>query len=95
MFHHFHVSGRILGSNKFTGFVIPQCRMFVGDMLLVRANRPIPAGVEIVWSYVESTDALSQRQAALNKHGFKCSCALCLDQASMEQKAKDQARVSS
>jgi hypothetical protein len=67
--------------------------MFVGDMLLMRANRAVLAGGELLWSYVESTDSLAVRRGAMAKHGFTCGCALCSDQARMEAAAAAEAKV--
>lgn len=49
----------------------------VGDLMVVRATRAIPAGAELFHCYDASVD-LDTRQAALKlTWGFDCACALC------------------
>lgn len=51
---------------------------FVGDMMLVRAKRPIAAGEEILHSYIDQTGGYKARQEALMATwGFECGCRLC------------------
>ena len=51
----------------------------VGDLMVLRAARPISAGEEITHSYDASSDYDVRGAAALmNTWGFKCTCALCL-----------------
>lgn len=51
---------------------------FVGDMMLVRAKRPISAGEEILHSYVDETSTYKARKEALmTTWGFECGCGLC------------------
>jgi SET domain-containing protein len=57
---------------------IPNARKeYIGDLLVLRATRPIKAGEEIFHAYDESPD-YDERQQALNlTWGFRCDCALC------------------
>lgn len=51
---------------------------FVGDMMLVRAKRPIAAGEELLHSYVDEISSFKARQEALMATwGFECGCGLC------------------
>ncbi|KAK7696883.1 hypothetical protein SLS64_014111 [Diaporthe eres] len=51
---------------------------FVGDMMLVRAKRPISAGEEILHSYVDERSSYKARKEALMATwGFECGCGLC------------------
>lgn len=51
---------------------------FIGDMMLVRAKRPISAGEELLHSYVDEKMRYMERQEALmTTWGFKCDCGLC------------------
>lgn len=51
---------------------------FVGDMMLVRAKRPISAGEEILHSYVDERSTYKARKEALmTTWGFECGCGLC------------------
>ncbi|KAF5988494.1 TPR domain-containing protein [Fusarium bulbicola] len=56
-------------------------RAFIGDMVIIRAARDIPAGTELVFPYRPSTDSESYQdvQTGLAKWGFKCDCELCKD----------------
>lgn len=51
---------------------------FIGDMMLVRAKRPIRAGEEILHSYVDERSSYKARMEALmTTWGFECGCNLC------------------
>lgn len=51
---------------------------FLGDMMLVRAKRPILTGEEILHSYIDETSGYKARQEALmTTWGFECDCSLC------------------
>lgn len=51
---------------------------FIGDMMLVRAKRPISAGEELLHSYVDEKMRYMERQGALmTTWGFECDCGLC------------------
>ncbi|KAK4539612.1 hypothetical protein LTR36_010495 [Oleoguttula mirabilis] len=49
----------------------------VGDLMILRASRPIAAGEEITHSYDESADYDARVAALENTWGFTCTCALC------------------
>jgi tetratricopeptide (TPR) repeat protein len=50
---------------------------FVGDLMVLRATRPISVGEEIFISYDESSDYDTRRTALMTTWGFECDCALC------------------
>ncbi|KAK2604446.1 hypothetical protein N8I77_007376 [Diaporthe amygdali] len=51
---------------------------FIGDMMLIRAKRPIAAGEELLHSYVDERSSYKVRQEALmTTWGFECDCGLC------------------
>lgn len=50
---------------------------FIGDMLILRAARPIATGEEITHCYDESSDYDSRREKLEITWGFKCHCPLC------------------
>lgn len=52
-------------------------RSFIGDMLILRASRPLPAGSEIFVSYTSGTEPYNTRRANLRRYGFQCKCAMC------------------
>jgi tetratricopeptide (TPR) repeat protein len=51
---------------------------FVGDLMVLRATRPITAGEEIFISYDESSDYDTRKTALMTTWGFECNCALCV-----------------
>lgn len=51
---------------------------FIGDMMLIRAKRPIAAGEELLHSYVDETNNYrTRRDALMTTWGFECGCNLC------------------
>ncbi|KAK2752056.1 TPR domain-containing protein [Colletotrichum kahawae] len=57
------------------------CRSFIGDVMIVRASRDMPAGTELVFCYQspETGDDYKATQKRLSSWGFTCDCELCLD----------------
>ena len=56
-------------------------RAFIGDMLIARATRDLPANTEITWWYQPPTNKSAQeRKTTLQQWGFVCDCPLCEDQ---------------
>jgi tetratricopeptide (TPR) repeat protein len=53
-------------------------REYLGDLMVLRATRPIGAGEEIMHSYDESSDYDARIAALMNTWGFTCTCALCI-----------------
>ncbi|KAI5865336.1 hypothetical protein GGS23DRAFT_558758 [Durotheca rogersii] len=57
---------------------VPNARKeYVGDLMVVRALRPVAAGEELFHSYDESADYAARAAALANTWGFACDCALC------------------
>ena len=55
---------------------------FIGDMIIVRAARPLPANTEITFPYVAVEKHYEERQARLEMSWqFNCSCGLCQAEA--------------
>ncbi|KAF1846104.1 SET domain-containing protein [Cucurbitaria berberidis CBS 394.84] len=50
---------------------------YIGDLMILRAARPIQAGEEIFHSYDESQDYDARKAALMTTWGFECSCAFC------------------
>jgi len=50
---------------------------YIGDLMVLRATRPITAGEEIFHSYDESSDYDTRQMALMTTWGFECNCALC------------------
>ncbi|KAF0326683.1 TPR domain-containing protein [Colletotrichum asianum] len=57
------------------------CRSFIGDVMIVRASRDMPAGTELVFCYqsLDTGDDYKATQKRFLKWGFTCECELCLD----------------
>ncbi|RDW56733.1 hypothetical protein BP6252_13988 [Coleophoma cylindrospora] len=69
---------------------------YIGDLMVVRATRPIAAGEEIFHSYDESGDYDARQKALMTTWGFECKCALCaaekLDDPAVRKKRQELAR---
>ncbi|KAI1388563.1 SET domain-containing protein [Hypoxylon trugodes] len=50
---------------------------YIGDLMVLRAIRPITPSEEIFHSYDESSDYDARQAALMNTWGFECDCALC------------------
>lgn len=60
-------------------------RTFIGDMMIVHANRNIQAGDEIFMTYYPDRDPYAERKKVLGFYKIDCDCALCVaDQAMPE-----------
>lgn len=61
--------------------------IFLGDVVITKALRPLTAGEEISHEYVRGGTDYQTRQSLLSKHGFVCACCLCqLDRGDGEDK---------
>ncbi|CAE7226045.1 Smyd3, partial [Symbiodinium sp. KB8] len=57
---------------------------FLGDLLLLRASKPMVAGEELLMSYASTLQSRQLRQKYLNEtFGFSCSCPRCKLEASL------------
>ncbi|KAK5124777.1 hypothetical protein LTR85_001490 [Meristemomyces frigidus] len=65
----------------------------VGDLMILRATRPISAGEEITHSYDESIDYDARSAALMNTWGFTCTCVLCVaeeaDEPALRKKRRE------
>lgn len=53
-------------------------RTYSNETMIVHASKPIPAGSEVVWSYIPPTQIFTERRRALKRrHGFVCRCERC------------------
>ncbi|RYO95027.1 hypothetical protein DL766_004368 [Monosporascus sp. MC13-8B] len=50
---------------------------YVGDLMVLRATRPITAGEQLFHSYDESSGYEARQKALMTTWGFECDCALC------------------
>jgi hypothetical protein len=66
-------------------------RAFIGDLLIARATRDLPAHAEITWWYQPpGADNHAQRREKLRRGwGFVCDCALCEDEAGTSRMVLD------
>ncbi len=56
-------------------------RAFIGDMLIARATRDLPANTEITWWY-QPPNSAERNKTLLRQWGFVCDCPLCEDEKS-------------
>jgi len=69
-------------------------RAFIGDMMVVRATKDLPANTELTCWYSTVSSSETSRNEKLKQHwGFTCDCSLCVDErnnsnmsASLKQK---------
>lgn len=54
-------------------------RSFIGDFLILRAHRDIPAGTELTFWYTEPKSEPYCTELSLAPWGFNCHCAICTD----------------
>ncbi|GAD99179.1 TPR domain protein [Paecilomyces variotii No. 5] len=55
-------------------------RSFIGDMIIIRATRDLPADTEITLCYKsQSDDDYDECEKRYNHWGFKCECRICQD----------------
>ncbi|KAI1475311.1 SET domain-containing protein [Daldinia eschscholtzii] len=66
---------------------------YIGDLMILRATRPIAAGEEIFHSYDESSDYDARQTSLMTTWGFECSCLLCVaektDSPALRKKRRD------
>ncbi|KAI9055046.1 hypothetical protein LZ554_000012 [Drepanopeziza brunnea f. sp. 'monogermtubi'] len=71
----------------------PNCkRAFIGDVQIVRATRDMPADTEITLSYIEPDDPTKMNQRLFDGWGFKCTCAVCVDDRETPAAVKNRRR---
>lgn len=70
-------------------------RAFIGDMILVRAQRDLAAGTELVWWYntPRGRDYAETQSALSRTWGFSCDCAICLDLKNTSAKLRKRREV--
>ncbi|KAL8823300.1 MAG: hypothetical protein Q9191_005988 [Dirinaria sp. TL-2023a] len=78
----FHTSGLFINAS----YINHSCysnvrRSFIGDMMIVRATRNIPADTEITFWYSapEPKSSYTRTQEKLSNWGFQCACSICKD----------------
>ncbi|KAK2022416.1 tetratricopeptide [Colletotrichum zoysiae] len=65
---------------------------YAGDLMVLRALRPIKEGEEIFHSYDGSADYEARQRALMTTWGFECSCALCAAEKSDDEKLRQKRR---
>ncbi|PUU76843.1 hypothetical protein B9Z19DRAFT_1194466 [Tuber borchii] len=64
-------------------------RSFLGNLLIVRAARDIPAGEEITMTYIDNESGVQERQkASYSGWDFSCECTLCEIEAAESQEVQ-------
>ncbi|KAK1964117.1 tetratricopeptide [Colletotrichum sublineola] len=61
---------------------------YVGDLMVLRALRPIKKGEEIFHSYDESADYEARQKALTTTWAFECGCALCAAEKTDDEKLR-------
>ncbi|KAG4435228.1 hypothetical protein IFR05_009304 [Cadophora sp. M221] len=54
-------------------------RTFIGDMMIVRATKDLPADTELGWCYSDPMDREKMQKSLSDSWGFKCNCEICQD----------------
>lgn len=68
--------------------------VFFGDIVTTRALHPLKKGTEIMHQYVKGEQPWLIRRSQLSKHGFKCSCGICLlDERDGEDKVRERGQI--
>jgi SET and MYND domain-containing protein len=72
-------AGLYLGPSLLNHSCLPNCvAVFNGPTLMIRAIRPIPAGEQLLISYLDLLDGLEQRRRTLRRtYSFQCECERC------------------
>ncbi|TDZ21194.1 putative protein lysine methyltransferase SET6 [Colletotrichum orbiculare MAFF 240422] len=66
---------------------------YVGDLMVLRAARPIRKGDEIFHSYDESADYEARQRALATTWGFECGCELCGAEKTDDEKLRRRRRT--
>jgi hypothetical protein len=59
-------------------------RTFIGDMMIMRVARDLPANTELTWCYHDPTNRAKLQKSLSSHWGFECSCPVCVDEVSTE-----------
>ncbi|KAL2832560.1 TPR domain protein [Aspergillus cavernicola] len=61
-------------------------RAFIGDMMIIRASRDLPANTEVTFIYRQPVDQDSDACQTMFDHwGFQCNCAICNNVRSLDK----------
>ncbi|KAL9103364.1 MAG: hypothetical protein Q9163_001576 [Psora crenata] len=52
-------------------------RSFIGDMMIFRAQKDVPADTELKFGYIADFEGYAERQESLERYGFTCVCSIC------------------
>ncbi|KAI9049783.1 hypothetical protein LZ554_005934 [Drepanopeziza brunnea f. sp. 'monogermtubi'] len=63
-------------------------RTFIGDMMIARAAKDMPAGTELEWSYADPINRAKTKRSLQDNWGFTCTCPVCADDAKTPKKLK-------
>jgi len=67
-------------------------RSFIGDFQIVKAARDMPANTELTFSYITMEEPAAMNKKLSEGWGFKCNCALCVDDRATPSSTKAQRR---
>lgn len=65
-------------------------RSFVGDMMVIRAQRAIKKGEELLHTYVPAHNTAEQKKKAFKAMGFTCKCDVCKVQNGVTERERQQ-----
>lgn len=65
-------------------------RAFVGDMMVIRAQRTIKKGEELLHTYVPSHNSVEKKKKAFKAMGFTCKCEVCKVQTGVSDREQQQ-----
>ncbi|PMD34169.1 SET domain-containing protein [Hyaloscypha variabilis F] len=72
---------------------------YIGDLMVLRATRPIAAGEEITHAYDLSSDYDARMETLMRTWGFRCDCKFCVaekkDSAAVRKRRRDLEREAS
>ncbi|KAH7407333.1 hypothetical protein BKA64DRAFT_705742 [Cadophora sp. MPI-SDFR-AT-0126] len=63
-------------------------RTFIGDMMIIRATKDMPANTELGWCYADPMNREKMQKSLSDSWGFNCNCSLCQDDAKTPTKQK-------
>ncbi|CAG8575219.1 9439_t:CDS:1 [Ambispora leptoticha] len=63
-------------------------RIYLGDLMFVRAQRPIKKGEELTLFYTDPVEPFEKRTKTLQKFGINCQCRLCKLERAESNKVK-------
>jgi hypothetical protein len=90
---HFNTTGIWILSSYINHSCDSTCRRaFIGDMLIIRAARDLPANTELTFSYITLEEPAEMNKNLFTGWGFRCDCEMCVDDRETSPTVKVQRR---